>query len=303
MCEYETTNKASINLHMRKEHGDTTTKEKKVVLVIDGENDGDVKRVVNEIEINDHDDKDNKKKEKNSFGKVTKPLKRFKCDLCEFSTKNKTYLPKHIENVHTNKKESRKRGKPEKLFRSSSTISSPEPKVLKVDEDVDLNKTKMEQDEDDDTILRQQLKNLKDPDNTDFRKETHHVIRQKEVKIQELSEKVKQLEAKVLENEYTKKAVDNLQANYSLLKNECKLLKDENEKLKCNKKVTETMDELPNESPEPKESCKCDVCGKVFSDKAAFEVHLEIGHIQTESEQEIEAVSEIEECSLWGHLM
>ena len=334
VCEYETPNKASMNLHMRKEHSDTMITEEKVVLVIDGENDDDVKKVVNETDINDHED-GNKKKEKNSFGKVTKPLKRFKCDECEFSTKNKTYLPKHKENVHSNKKENRKRGKPEKSLKSSSAISSPEPKIMKVDENVDRNKTNIEQDEDDDTILEQQLKNLKDPDNTDFRKETHHVIKMKEAKIQELIEKVKQLEVKVLDNEYNKKAVDNMKTNYSLLEKECKILKDENEKLKGNKENTETMDELPNESPAPKESdkqeyctwttseavcsfsgtkgevekhmkdhgivnMKCDVCRMVFSDRATFDVHLEIGHIQTESDQENEPKFNCNKCQFQG---
>ena len=51
----------------------------------------------------------------------------------------------------------------------------------------------------------------------------------------------------------------------------------------------EEMEEHMKNHREVSQSEKCDVCRKTFKDKATLDVHLEIGHIQTKSDQEIEA--------------
>ena len=170
-----TETKVTETLNVRKEHVEDKTDMNKVIVIDDSEVKNEVIEAGNNIDV-----KVSETTEKNKVKKVTKAVKKFKCDKCEFSTKNSAYLPKHKENMHKNKREDRKRPKPDQ---TSSTSSSPDPKIRKVDENEDLNKTVKT---DDEKGLSNQLMN---PDNTNYIEETNKVIIMKTNEIVTLTEK------------------------------------------------------------------------------------------------------------------
>ena len=166
-CDYSSPSGASMAVHVRTEHKNNKVTELNGAVVVNDEVVDDIKTDAVASGDKNKDVKKNKK--------VTKPVKKVKCDQCDFSTKRSAYLPKHKENVHQKKKENRKRPKPDE---TASATSSPTPKVNKVDKnDEDLNKTMKQNDDDNDEVLKKQLENLKDPDNTNYKQETDKVVK------------------------------------------------------------------------------------------------------------------------------